>query len=102
MPDRDVYTIYDVMNFQYAKIITCSAFQCANGGEAKKKYYGFIKNTFRDLSSWKTGSLWDPIRNLVISFDPEFPVTLSLISSRVLKSKPENDVQCLDSKVSPC
>ncbi len=32
MPDRDVHAIYDVMNFQYAKIITCSAFKCANGG----------------------------------------------------------------------
>ena len=53
MPDRDVHSICDVMNFQYAKIITCSAFKCTNGGEAKKKYYGFIKNTFRDLSSGK-------------------------------------------------
>jgi hypothetical protein len=53
MPDRDVHTIYDVMNFQYAKIIACSAFKCINGGEAKKKYYGFIKNTFKDLSSGK-------------------------------------------------
>ena len=53
MPDRDVSTIYDVMNYQYAKIIACSAFNCANGGEAKKKYYGFIKNTFRDLTSGK-------------------------------------------------
>ncbi len=39
------------MNYQYAKIIACSAFGCANGVEAKKKHYGFIRNTFRDLSS---------------------------------------------------
>jgi ribosomal protein S27AE len=53
MPDRDVKTICDVINFQYAKIIACSAFRCKNGHEAKKKYYGFIKNTFRDLSTGK-------------------------------------------------
>jgi ribosomal protein S27AE len=53
MPDRDVKTLHDVINFQYAKIIACSAFKCANGVEAKKKYYGFIKNTFRELSSGK-------------------------------------------------
>ncbi len=51
MPDRDVITLRDVINYQYAKIIACSAFGCANGEEAKKKHYGFIKNTFRDFSS---------------------------------------------------
>ncbi len=51
MPDRDVKTIWDVINFQYAKIIACSAFGCANGKEAKSKYYGFIKKTFNDLKS---------------------------------------------------
>jgi 5-methylcytosine-specific restriction endonuclease McrA len=53
MPDRDVKTILDVINFQYAKIITCSAFNCRNGKEAKKNYYGFIKKTFKDLQSGK-------------------------------------------------
>lgn len=53
MPDRDVSTLHDIMNYQYAKIIACSAFGCTNGVEAKKKHYGFIKNTFRDLSSGK-------------------------------------------------
>lgn len=47
MLDREVHTIYNVMNFQYTKVIACSTFKCINGGEAKKKYYGFIKNTFR-------------------------------------------------------
>jgi hypothetical protein len=51
LPDRDVKTIGDVINFQYAKIITRSAYGCANGVEAKKKYYGFIKKTFKDLCS---------------------------------------------------
>jgi hypothetical protein len=53
MPDPDVKTLIDVINFQYAKIITCSAFKCANGKDAKKKYYGFIKDTFKDLRSGK-------------------------------------------------
>lgn len=53
MPDRDVKTIRDQIFFQYAKIIACSAFGCANGKEAKKKNYGFIKNTFRNLQSGK-------------------------------------------------
>jgi ribosomal protein S27AE len=51
MPDRDVKTIRDIINYQYAKIIACSAFRCVNGVEAKKWHYGFIKNTFRDLLS---------------------------------------------------
>jgi hypothetical protein len=53
MPDGDVSTLYQVMHFQYAKIIACSAFGYANGTEAKKKNYGFIKTTFRQLSSGK-------------------------------------------------
>lgn len=53
MPDRDVKTIIDVINFQYAKIITCSAFKLENGKEAKEKYYGFVKQTFKDLKSGK-------------------------------------------------
>jgi len=51
MPDRDVSTLNDMMHYQYAKIIACSAFGCIDGVEAKKKHYGFIKNTFRDLTS---------------------------------------------------
>ena len=53
MPDRDVSTLNHIMNYQYAKIIACSAFGCTNGVEAKKKHYGFIRNTLRDLSSGK-------------------------------------------------
>ena len=53
MPDRDVRTIQDIMNYQYAKIIACSAFGCVDGVQAKRSHYGFIKNTFRSLSSGK-------------------------------------------------
>lgn len=53
MPDRDVKTVRDQINFQYAKIIACSAFGCANGKEAKRRCYGFIKKTFNDLTSGK-------------------------------------------------
>jgi hypothetical protein len=53
MPDRDVKTLQDLIFFQYAKIIACSAFKCANGGEAKKRCYWFIKTTFKDLRSGK-------------------------------------------------
>lgn len=53
MPDCDVITICDVINYQYSKIIACSAFGCKNSFEAKKKHYAFIKNTFRDLSTGK-------------------------------------------------
>lgn len=45
MPDREVKTILDLIYYQYAKIIARSAF----GAEYKKKAYGFIKKTFRDL-----------------------------------------------------
>jgi len=51
MADRDVKTVRDVIHFQYAKIIACSTFRCANGREAKNKCYGFIKATFKDLRS---------------------------------------------------
>ena len=51
MPDGDVKTLQDVIYFQYAKIIACSAFSCGNGSEAKKKCYGFIKTRFRDLQA---------------------------------------------------
>jgi len=49
MPDNEVKTIRDEIFFQYAKIIVCSARHCANGKEAKKKYYGFIKKKFHEL-----------------------------------------------------
>ena len=53
MPHRDVRTINEIMNYQYAKIIACSAFKCINGLEAKKKHFGFINNTYKALSSGK-------------------------------------------------
>jgi ribosomal protein S27AE len=51
MPDKDVHTIRDEFYFQYAKIIACSAFGAANGKEAKKIAYGFIKNKFQQLQN---------------------------------------------------
>jgi hypothetical protein len=51
MPDRDVKTIQDLIFYQYAKIIARRAFGAADGKEAKKQSYGFIKNTFRELRS---------------------------------------------------
>jgi hypothetical protein len=51
MPDRDVKTIKDLIFYQYAKIIARSAFGAADGKEAKKYNYGFVKNTFRDLQN---------------------------------------------------
>jgi len=51
MPDRDVETIRDLIFYQYAKIIACRAFASADGKEAKKQHYGFIKKTFRELKN---------------------------------------------------
>jgi len=51
MPDRDVKTVKDLIFYQYAKIITRRAFCAADGKEAKKESYGFIKKTFRELQS---------------------------------------------------
>jgi hypothetical protein len=51
MPDRDVKTIQDLIYYQYAKIIARSAFSVSSGKEAKKRHYGFIKKTFRQLNS---------------------------------------------------
>jgi len=51
MPDRDVEAIRDLIFYQYAKIMARSAFEAADGKEAKKRYYGFIKNKFRKLKS---------------------------------------------------
>lgn len=59
MPDRDVHTIRDLIYYQYAKIIACSAFSVADGQEAKKLHYGFIKTTFHDLKSG--GKSWSHI-----------------------------------------
>jgi len=51
MPDRDVKTILDLIYYQYAKIIVRRTFGVSDGKEAKRKYYGFIKDTFRELKS---------------------------------------------------
>ena len=49
VPDRDVRTIRDLIHYQYAKIIARSAFSVPDGTAAKGSYYGFIKQTFREL-----------------------------------------------------
>lgn len=49
MPDKDVKTIRDLIFYQYAKLITRSAFQIPDGQKVKKLHYGFIKKTFKDL-----------------------------------------------------
>ena len=49
MPDRDVETIRDLIYYQYAKIIARRAFSTADGAEAKRRHYGFVKQTFRKL-----------------------------------------------------
>ncbi len=49
MPDREVQTIRDIIYYQYAKIITKSAFNVGDGKNAKSSHYGFIKKTFREL-----------------------------------------------------
>jgi hypothetical protein len=59
MPDRDVHTVKDVILFQYSKLITRAAFNLSNGREAKNKYYGFVKKTFRDLQTGK--KVWSEI-----------------------------------------
>ncbi len=51
MPDRSVQTIQDLIYYQYAKIIARRAFAAADGKDAKRQHYGFIKNTLRDLQS---------------------------------------------------
>lgn len=51
MPDRDVETIRDLIFYQYAKIMARRAFAAADGKEAKKRHYGFIKKTFRELKN---------------------------------------------------
>jgi hypothetical protein len=49
LSDRDVGTIGDLLHYQYAKIIARSAFSVPDGTAAKGNYYGFIKQTFREL-----------------------------------------------------
>lgn len=51
MPDKDVETIRDLIFYQYAKIITRSAFSIHDGRQAKESHYGFIKKTFCDLKN---------------------------------------------------
>jgi hypothetical protein len=43
--------IRDLVYYQYAKIIARRAFGAADGKEAKKQSYGFIKKTFEELKS---------------------------------------------------
>lgn len=51
MPDSSVHTIKDQIFFQYAKIIAVSAYNCKDSSEAKKRYYWFIKSTFKKLQT---------------------------------------------------
>jgi len=51
MPDRDVKSIRDLIYYQYSKIIARRAFAAPDGRDAKKKHYGFIKKTFRELKA---------------------------------------------------
>ncbi len=51
MPDREVITVRDLIYYQYAKIIARRAFSSEDGVAAKKKHYGFIKKTFRELQN---------------------------------------------------
>jgi hypothetical protein len=59
MPDRNVKTIGDLIYYQYAKIVARRAFGMPDGKEAKRKHYGFIKKTFRELKSGD--KLWSEI-----------------------------------------
>ena len=49
MPGRDVETIRDLIYYQYDKIIARRALDAPDGKEAKRRHYGFIKKTFREL-----------------------------------------------------
>lgn len=66
MPDKSVQTIRDLIFYQYAKIIAKSAYQTGDNATAKKKYYGFIKNTFRKLQSGELS--WSDILREDIQF----------------------------------
>jgi 5-methylcytosine-specific restriction endonuclease McrA len=48
-----VKTVQDLIFYQYAKIITKSAFQVVNGKKAKQDHFGFIRETFQDLKTGK-------------------------------------------------
>ncbi len=49
MPDRDVTTIKDLIYYQYAKIIACSALHAPDGtaGICKKLHQGDTKERFK-------------------------------------------------------
>jgi len=49
VPDRDVTTIRDLIYYQFAKIIARSALHAPDDTAARGSYYGFIKQTFREL-----------------------------------------------------
>jgi hypothetical protein len=51
MPDRDVTTMKDLIYYQYAKTTARSAFAVPDGITAKGNFYGFIKQTFRELQN---------------------------------------------------
>src|SRR3990170_2209007 len=53
MPDRDATNIQLLIYYQYSKLIARSAFKAPDGRAAKSSHYGFVKQTFRDLSSGK-------------------------------------------------
>ncbi|UZE93400.1 MAG: HNH endonuclease [Candidatus Nealsonbacteria bacterium] len=46
-----IRTIRDIIFYQYAKIITKSAFKVQDGRKAKKKHFGFIKKTFLEFKN---------------------------------------------------
>jgi 5-methylcytosine-specific restriction endonuclease McrA len=51
MPDREATTIEHLIYYQYSKIVAKSAFKVPDGMSAKGKHYGFVKKTFRELST---------------------------------------------------
>ena len=51
MPGRDVTTIKDLIYYEYAKIIARSAVAVPDGTTAKRNFYGFIKQTYRELQT---------------------------------------------------
>ena len=54
-----IETIWDIILYQYAKIMAKRTFNCPNGIEAKKKYFGFIREKFSKL---KNGNIsWSEI-----------------------------------------
>lgn len=49
MPDNEVRTIRELIYYQYAKIIAKRALSSGSADTAKRRHYGFIKKTFREL-----------------------------------------------------